>query len=92
MLLSVKRTIIATCIVALCVLFVFLYQMMSHNSTVRLLSIPQVNLTSTTSGGLNPHWTTEKMVPRFAYVQYATDLNYLCNAVCVDPHIMGRAQ
>ncbi|KAF7556556.1 hypothetical protein G7Z17_g1367 [Cylindrodendrum hubeiense] len=25
-------------------------------------------------------WTTEQLQPRFAYVQYATDLDYLCNA------------
>ncbi|KAH7129789.1 glucose N-acetyltransferase [Dactylonectria estremocensis] len=29
---------------------------------------------------LNPSWTTEKEEIRFAYVQYATDLDYLCNA------------
>ena len=28
-----------------------------------------------------PHWTTEQLEPKFAYVQYATDLDYLCNAV-----------
>lgn len=28
-----------------------------------------------------PFWTTEQLQPRFAYVQYATDLDYLCNAV-----------
>ncbi|KAJ5334305.1 Glycosyl transferase family 8 [Penicillium brevicompactum] len=32
-------------------------------------------------GGLNPHWTTEQLEPRFAYVQYATDFDYLCNAI-----------
>lgn len=30
---------------------------------------------------LNPFWTTEQDEPRFAYVQYATDKNYLCSAV-----------
>jgi alpha-N-acetylglucosamine transferase len=28
-----------------------------------------------------PPLTTEQLAPRFAYVQYATDLNYLCNSV-----------
>ncbi|KAF6792055.1 glucose n-acetyltransferase [Colletotrichum sojae] len=28
-----------------------------------------------------PSWTTESRVPRFAYVQYATNIDYLCNAV-----------
>ncbi|KKY36916.1 putative glucose n-acetyltransferase [Diaporthe ampelina] len=26
-------------------------------------------------------WTTEQLEPRFAYVQYATGIGYLCNAV-----------
>ncbi|KAL9942397.1 hypothetical protein D7B24_003412 [Verticillium nonalfalfae] len=30
---------------------------------------------------LTPSWTTEQLVPRFAYVQYATNLEYLCNAL-----------
>ncbi|KAB2573420.1 Glucose N-acetyltransferase 1 [Lasiodiplodia theobromae] len=28
-----------------------------------------------------PTWTTEQMEPRFAYAQYVTTLDYLCNAV-----------
>ncbi|KAM5345884.1 hypothetical protein ACJ41O_011745 [Fusarium nematophilum] len=28
-----------------------------------------------------PSWTTEQEVPRFAYAQYATDLDYLCNTI-----------
>lgn len=27
-----------------------------------------------------PTWTAEQLEPKFAYVQYATDLDYLCNA------------
>ncbi|KAG7149487.1 hypothetical protein HYQ46_001601 [Verticillium longisporum] len=34
---------------------------------------------------LTPSWTTEQLVPRFAYVQYATNLEYLCNAVRAGP-------
>lgn len=29
-----------------------------------------------------PYWTTEQLEPKFAYAQYATSLDYLCNAVC----------
>ncbi|KAH8665555.1 nucleotide-diphospho-sugar transferase [Ilyonectria robusta] len=29
--------------------------------------------------GFRPSWTTEQLEPRFAYAQYATDLDYLCN-------------
>ncbi|RTE81852.1 hypothetical protein BHE90_003612 [Fusarium euwallaceae] len=28
-----------------------------------------------------PTWTTEQLEPKFAYVQYATDLDYLCNTL-----------
>jgi hypothetical protein len=28
-----------------------------------------------------PWWTTEQLEPKFAYAQYATNLDYLCNAV-----------
>ncbi|KAE9571765.1 hypothetical protein CGMCC3_g12293 [Colletotrichum fructicola] len=28
-----------------------------------------------------PYWTTEQLEPKFAYAQYATSLDYLCNAV-----------
>ncbi|KAJ8066486.1 hypothetical protein OCU04_005546 [Sclerotinia nivalis] len=28
-----------------------------------------------------PGWTTEQLEPRFAYVQYATDMDYLCNTI-----------
>ncbi|KAH6985292.1 glycosyltransferase family 8 protein [Ilyonectria destructans] len=29
--------------------------------------------------GFRPAWTSEQLEPRFAYAQYATDLDYLCN-------------
>ncbi|KAF4921869.1 Glucose N-acetyltransferase 1 [Colletotrichum viniferum] len=28
-----------------------------------------------------PYWTTEQLEPKFAYAQYATSVDYLCNAV-----------
>ncbi|TVY60633.1 Glucose N-acetyltransferase 1 [Fusarium oxysporum f. sp. cubense] len=28
-----------------------------------------------------PSWTTEQLEPKFAYAQYATNLDYLCNAI-----------
>ena len=31
--------------------------------------------------GFKASWTTEQEEPRFAYAQYATTLDYLCNAV-----------
>ena len=30
---------------------------------------------------LQPTWTTEQEEPKFAYAQYATTVDYLCNAV-----------
>ncbi|KAH6876547.1 nucleotide-diphospho-sugar transferase [Thelonectria olida] len=29
----------------------------------------------------DPYWTTEQLKPRFAYAQYATNRDYLCNAI-----------
>ncbi|KAL2178393.1 glycosyltransferase family 8 protein [Thermothelomyces heterothallicus CBS 202.75] len=73
MLLSAKRAIIATCAIAACVTLI------SFN---RLRLVTAANQRSTEAwGGLQPHWTTEQEEPRFAYVQYATDINYLCNAI-----------
>ncbi|KAL3440134.1 nucleotide-diphospho-sugar transferase [Aspergillus insuetus] len=73
MLLSARRAVIATCAVAT---FVLLF------AANRLLL---VNATTSESAeafrGLVPHWTTEQENPRFAYVQYATDFDYLCNAM-----------
>ncbi|KAL4750113.1 hypothetical protein BDW72DRAFT_213645 [Aspergillus terricola var. indicus] len=74
MLLSARRTIIATCAVVACVILIgfnWLY-----------LTTAASNLSSSEAwGGLKPYWTTEQEEPRFAYVQYATDFDYLCNAM-----------
>lgn len=74
MLLSAKRTIIATCAVVTCVILIGLN---------RLHLIPAASKLSSEEawGVLKPYWTTEQEEPRFAYVQYATDFDYLCNAV-----------
>lgn len=85
MLLSAKRTIIATCAVALCVLLLCFKVLVSQYPTTPVI-IPTAtggNSSGKAFGGLNPHWTTEQMEPRFAYVQYATDFDYLCNAVSI---------
>ncbi|KAL3430066.1 nucleotide-diphospho-sugar transferase [Aspergillus tetrazonus] len=74
MLLSAKRTIIATCAVVSCVILI------GFN---RLHLIPAASKLSSEEawGGLKPYWTTEQEEPQFAYVQYATDFDYLCNAM-----------
>lgn len=50
------------------------------------------NLSENVFGGVNPYWTTEQEKPRFAYVQYATDFDYLCNAVRITTHGPGFHQ
>lgn len=35
---------------------------------------------------LKPTWTTEQEEPKFAYAQYATTVDYLCNAVSYLQH------
>lgn len=83
MLLSAKRTIIATCIAVLCVLILGFNVLVAKHPAERV-AIPVTTVGNSSRkafGGLNPHWTTEQLEPRFAYVQYATDFDYLCNAV-----------
>ncbi|GJD00232.1 glucose N-acetyltransferase [Colletotrichum higginsianum] len=89
MLLSTRRTIALTCIVFVFVLLTG-YQSVKHdyipspfhlgqvlkNGTIAAASSAASSLTTQ-----SPFWTTEQLVPRFAYVQYATDIDYLCNAV-----------
>jgi hypothetical protein len=36
-----------------------------------------------------PGWTTEQLEPKFAYAQYATTMDYLCNAV-INFGLLGR--
>ncbi|CBF73648.1 predicted protein [Aspergillus nidulans FGSC A4] len=73
LLLSAKRTIIATCAVVACFILI------GFN---RLHLIPAASKFSSEEawGGLKPYWTTEQEETRFAYVQYATNFDYLCNA------------
>ncbi|RDW72359.1 Glycosyltransferase family 8 protein [Aspergillus mulundensis] len=76
MLLSARRAVIATCTVATFVLLFAFNRLRLANPTVT-----SVSPSAEAFGGLVPHWTTEQENPRFAYVQYATDLDYLCNAM-----------
>lgn len=46
-------------------------QLGHHNFTVELSPWPE----------LKPGWTTEQLEPKFAYAQYVTSMDYLCNAV-----------
>lgn len=87
MLLSAKRTIIATSVLASCVLLLLTSQL-SRERTGSSFSAIWNNQTleawnNQTQGwkGFKAPWTTEQEFVRFAYVQYATDIDYLCNAV-----------
>ncbi|KAL2823011.1 hypothetical protein BJX63DRAFT_417401 [Aspergillus granulosus] len=72
MLLSSRRTIIATCAVTTCMLLLIRYNLLPlPTSTVG-------DLSTEAWGGLKPYWTSEQDEHRFTYVQYA---NYLCNAI-----------
>jgi hypothetical protein len=83
MLLSAKRTIIATSALASCVLLVSLNRLLNQYLAAQMIrpTASVSNISTTAFGGVNPYWTTEHEKPRFAYVQYATDFDYLCNAV-----------
>ncbi|KAL4886460.1 nucleotide-diphospho-sugar transferase [Aspergillus karnatakaensis] len=74
MLLSAKRAVIATSAIAACVLLFALHHLWRSGGN-------HGSKSTEAFGGLNPHWTTEQEVPRFAYVQYATDFEYLCNSI-----------
>lgn len=79
MFISTKRAVALTCAV-----FVFVllsgYQSVKHNYIPNPLGQILKNGTSSVVE-ITPFWTTEELEPRFAYVQYATDIDYLCNAV-----------
>lgn len=81
MLFPLKRTIALTCVVFVFVLLTG-YQSLKHNYIQNPL---QHVLTNGSVPSFitkwEPFWTTEQLEPRFAYVQYATDIDYLCNAV-----------
>ncbi|KAK4861590.1 hypothetical protein LT330_003625 [Penicillium expansum] len=79
MLLSAKRTIIAVFVLASCGLLFLTQRKREHTA----LTVP-TSWSNQTIGALNgtkAHWTTEQENVRFAYVQYATDIDYLCNAM-----------
>ncbi|KAI3538121.1 glucose N-acetyltransferase [Colletotrichum filicis] len=83
MFISTKRAVALTCGI-----FVFIlltgYQSIKYNFIPNPLQNVLKNGTFNSSGSLaelKPFWTTEQLEPRFAYVQYATDIHYLCNAV-----------
>jgi hypothetical protein len=76
MLLSARRAVIATCAVATFVLLFAFKRLLLVNAAATTMSE-----SAEAFKGLVPHWTTEQENPRFAYVQYATDFDYLCNAV-----------
>ncbi|KAK1978153.1 glucose N-acetyltransferase [Colletotrichum cereale] len=86
---SSKRAAALTCAVFVFVLLTG-YQSIKRNYTANPFRIEQSLNNGTTGVALStassltaqtPFWTTEQPKPRFAYVQYATDVDYLCNAV-----------
>ncbi|KAJ0113835.1 glucose N-acetyltransferase [Diaporthe amygdali] len=83
MLLSPNRTIALTCVVFVFVLLTGYQPLMRNyvpNPLQHVLKNGTIEVPSFLTE-LNPFWTTEQLEPRFAYAQYATDMDYLCNAV-----------
>lgn len=80
MLVSAKRTIIAISILASCVLLLFTSQLNREHIGSAFFNSWR-NQTLGTGNGFEAPWTTEQEGARFAYVQYATDTDYLCNAI-----------
>lgn len=88
MLFPLKRTIALTCVVFVFVLLTG-YQSLKHNYIQNPLQHVMKNGTIDVSSLLSdfdPFWTTEQLETRFAYVQYATDIDYLCNAVSLQQY------
>ena len=94
MFLSSKRAVIAACaaVVFVVTLLATYHTAVGFKSTFQIpTSFPSStstgnqttgnDSTATEFTGIFAGWTTEQLVPRFAYVQYATDLDYLCNTV-----------
>lgn len=91
MFISTKRAVALTCGVFVFVLLTG-YQSIKYNFIPNPLHNVLGNGTFDRPGSLaelKPFWTTEQLEPRFAYVQYATDINYLCNAVCLPYDFLG---
>ncbi|KAK1995287.1 glucose N-acetyltransferase [Colletotrichum falcatum] len=87
---SPKRAVALTCAVFALVLLTG-YQLSKEAYAANPLRVEQslrnasAGVASPAASSLNtqqiPFWSTGQPEPRFAYVQYATDLDYLCNAV-----------
>lgn len=75
--------VIVGCLVIGTILIVTVASMIpSRRIWPQRLSFPeQYNITWNLVLQQEPTWTTEQLKPRFAYSQYATDMNYLCNTV-----------
>jgi hypothetical protein len=70
-------------VVAGCISMLFLSTIL-YSRYPRQFSVLQVqpqNSTITSQQQWIPSWTTEQLEPKFAYAQYVTNLDYLCNAV-----------
>lgn len=83
MLISSKRTIALTCVIFIFVLltgYQSLVRKYVPNPLQHVLNNDTIEVPSFITE-LTPFWTTEQLEPRFAYVQYATDIDYLCNSV-----------
>ncbi|KAM0253339.1 hypothetical protein ACHAQJ_007289 [Trichoderma viride] len=83
MLLSLRRGVVATYAV---VIFVTLatYEAIRRNHVANPLNFLKVLSNSTVLNEISdmkPFLTAEQKSPRFAYAQYATDMDYLCNTV-----------
>ncbi|GKT60957.1 glucose N-acetyltransferase [Colletotrichum tofieldiae] len=87
MFISAKRAFVLMCAVFVFVLLTGL-QSIKHNRISNLLQHALKNTPIVAPSFLTepqPFWATELLVPRFAYVQYATDIEYLCNAILIFP-------
>lgn len=80
MFISTKRTIALVCVV-FAIALVMGYQSLKQSYLPNPIQNIFINGTFEPLSALKPFWTTEQEEPRFAYVQYATDMNYLCSAV-----------
>lgn len=81
MFVSTKRIIALLCVVSVFAI-VAGYQFIKHFYHADHVQDIFTDGTFDPLSALKPFWTTEQEEPRFAYVQYATDKNYLCSAVC----------
>ncbi|KAM0328182.1 hypothetical protein ACHAQA_005589 [Verticillium albo-atrum] len=74
----------AICAVAIIAVLATAYVLMKHEyieDPLHLLAYTKNGTAYVPQEPLRPSWTTEQLEPRFAYVQYATNMDYLCNAL-----------